>query len=208
MIISYNLFSTDNDQLPSSSELERYTPEQDSAYYRALRDDMPNFLLIERALIIDKILNARQNLSGMSRAELINKNISSIPDKYFMPSDVERVQHEESIYEALEVPFISTLPRYGTKIPMGKILTMMGLMEDVSPEIKYRLDSKADVEIVIYSINAAVIATIYSGKQLSGQYIRTWNLRDDMGRLMPSGDYIAEVRIGNERFVRKRIKIP
>jgi len=198
----------DKGQSPTSSELERYSISQDSAYYKALNEKIPNFLRIERALILEEILNDNNNLSSLSKAELIRQNINSIPSKYLVPNPVDVVHHDEAIFESMEVPFISTIPKYGFKIPIADILTMVGVMEDVSPAIRYRLEYKADIEIVIYSINAAVIATIYSGEQIAGEHIRTWNLRDDMGRLMPTGDYIAEVRIGKERYVRKKIKIP
>ncbi|MBR3090812.1 MAG: hypothetical protein IKH10_02320, partial [Bacteroidetes bacterium] len=84
---------------------------------------------------------------------------------------------------------------------------LLGIIEDTSPEIKYSLGMIADVEIVIYSVQAKVIATIFKGTQRPGSYKITWNQRDDKGKKMPYGDYIAEVRIGTDRFVRKRIVI-
>ena len=65
-----------------------------------------------------------------------------------------------------------------------------------------------NVEVVVYSPQARVIAVLLKMHQPTGKYQITWNGRDEKGRRMPTGDYVAEVRLGDERFVRKRIQIP
>jgi len=82
------------------------------------------------------------------------------------------------------------------KVALGDIAQFFGLAEDVSPVIKYNLDFATEVQIVIYSVNASVVATLFDGHQPAGNYSITWNGRDDKGRKLPSGDYVAEVRIG------------
>jgi flagellar hook assembly protein FlgD len=91
---------------------------------------------------------------------------------------------------------------------MDAIGRFLGLTEDLSPTISYSLFETSHVEIVIYSVQANVIATIFSGRQVPGNYSYTWNGRNDRGMKMGSGDYVGEVRIGEKRYVRKRIYIP
>ncbi|MER3329064.1 MAG: FlgD immunoglobulin-like domain containing protein, partial [Candidatus Kapaibacterium sp.] len=62
-----------------------------------------------------------------------------------------------------------------------------------------------EVEVVIYSIQAVVVATIFKGHLPPGSYQRTWTGRDENGRKLPPGDYIGEVRIKGENSYRKQI---
>jgi len=135
------------------------------------------------------------------------QNINNIPREFFIPTGNEVVQHEINRQMSMYIPGINNLSPYGAKISFADIGSMFGLTEDVSPVITYRLDYYVEVEVVIYSIRAVVIATLFEGKQPPGPYKITWNGRDDNGRKMPRGDYIGEVRIGKERLIRKRIVI-
>lgn len=135
------------------------------------------------------------------------KSLNAVPSIAFIPTGQERMMYQTNLENARYIPGI-TLPNYGLKVSFNDIGTFLGLVEDTSPEIQYYLDSPNTVEVVIYSIQAKVVATLFNGKQITGNYKLTWNFRDDLGRKMPSGDYIAEVRIGNSKFVRKRIVIP
>jgi flagellar hook assembly protein FlgD len=116
--------------------------------------------------------------------------------------------HQINVANSFYVPFVQTYNPSSIQIPFETIGNLLGLTEDVSPEIKYDIDFNADVTVVVYSTRATVVATIFSGRQIPGHYEFKWNFRDDNGRLMPSGDYVAEVRVGNYKFIRKKITIP
>jgi flagellar basal-body rod modification protein FlgD len=99
-------------------------------------------------------------------------------------------------------------PGSGLQIPLSAIGAFLGLTEDVSPVISYSLESSAEVEVVVYSVQALVIRTLLTAKQYPGSYSITWDGKNDKGIIMPKGDYVAEVRIGKDRIVRKRIVVP
>lgn len=132
-----------------------------------------------------------------------------LPPEYFLPSGRERVMSAYNIAQSQYVPNLSPYknPNPGVQISLSSIAAFLGLEEDVSPVMQYVIDYATEVQIVVYSPQAKVIATIFDGRQAPGKYRITWNGRDDAGRRMPPGDYVSEVRIGKERFARKRIAL-
>jgi FlgD Ig-like domain len=206
LLIYSSTYSQEYKELPSSKS--QYTAQQDSAYQKALRDRLPNQLLIYEALSLLDYTKYLQRLSKDNPWRIAKATLAEIPSDYYLPSGTEIVQHQLAIIASQYVYEVPSFQSGGIKIPMSTVGKMFGFTEDLSPIIKYSLDHHSDVEIVIYSVGAVVIATIFHGPQAPGFYKRTWNFRDDDGKKMPSGDYIAEVRIGSERFLRKRILIP
>lgn len=140
--------------------------------------------------------------------QLAMRSLSAVPSQSFQPSGQEIVQRQEAIAAGLRLPTGLSYPQGGLRVPLDMIGQFLGIVEDVGPEIRYSLDAPNEIEIVIYSMQAKVIATLFKGRQVPGSYEITWNFRDEYGRRMTSGDYIAEVRIGNTKYVRKRIVIP
>ena len=136
------------------------------------------------------------------------KNIEEIPRKLLEPSPEEMVQYQINIRRGMAAPGVQNLMNSGLSVPVGMVATLLGITEDVSPEIKYQLEYPADVKITIYSVNAKAIAVIFDGKQIPGNYKITWNFRDDNGRKVAAGDYVGEVKIGKDKYVRKRIVKP
>ena len=185
-----------------------YLPQQDSAYFKSLKARIPVATRLMRDLrATSDLWEIQREIYQGKPWQVALQNLNSIPDEAYEPSPVEMVHQQEAIRNALYTPGALNL-RPNIQIPLGSIAQFFGFSEDVSPVIEYSLEVLQDVEIVIYSLNATVIATLFEGEQPAGNYRITWNLRDDEGRKMPSGDYIAEVRIGNSRYVRKRIVIP
>jgi flagellar hook assembly protein FlgD len=82
------------------------------------------------------------------------------------------------------------------------------LTEDVSPVIKFSVEYADEIDITIYSIQAIAVTTIFKGNLMPGNYKYVWNGRDDKGKKMKPGDYIAEVKMGKYKFYRKRIVVP
>ncbi|HRT67152.1 MAG TPA: FlgD immunoglobulin-like domain containing protein [Bacteroidota bacterium] len=210
--ISNTLFSQDNQnnydiRVPDYGS-SIYAPYQDSIYNKLLKMNVPARTLFKYNLALGDAAwqdyLKEQNTLPYNAAM---QSLANLPRTVFQPSGVEQTLYQTNLEMAQYVPGLNS-HLFGIKVPLSDIAQVLGLTEDVSPEIVYSIDATLDVEIVIYSIQAKVIATIYKGKQNAGSYKITWNLRDDYGRRMPSGDYIAEVRIGDSKFVRKRIVIP
>lgn len=196
----------DNQKLPSSRET--FTPEQDSAFYSAMRISLPLRTLINNNLkYSDDIWNFERSISEGTPWQIALENLRSIPPEFYRADPVEVIHRQYAIEQSMYVPFINTYPRYGMKMSLESIGKFFGIIEDYSTEIKYSLDYIAEVEVVVYSISSVVVATLFNGRQIPGSYKLSWNGRDDFGKLMPPGDYIAEVRIGREKYIRKRIII-
>lgn len=198
----------DSTILPGSYDL-KFSPFQDSAYFSALKLNIPASTRFYHDMkLFSGDWKRMVQEKGPSLKELANKNIQDLPDDYFKPSPTQVAMHQYNIYQSQYVPYVQTMKPFGMKVSLDAIGRFLGLTEDLSPTITYSLYETAHVEIVIYSVQANVIATIFSGRQVPGNYSYTWNGRNDRGRKMESGDYVGEVRIGKKRFIRKRIYLP
>lgn len=182
-----------------------FSADQDSAYYRALKLHVPFSARINNdiRLFTDNAVKdgLYKDLWENARHNMI------IPAEFFVPSAQQVVSHQYNLAQAQSVPYINTIPKLTLGISFETLGKFFGWIEDVSPTIKYELDYTSEVEIVIYSAQASVIATILAATQPTGSYSVTWNGRDEKGMVMSPGDYVAEVRIGKYRYVRKRIVI-
>jgi hypothetical protein len=141
--------------------------------------------------------------------ENIQRNLD-IPAQMLAPSPQEVLQYRLAIANSQKVPGVLLFPM-GTgnfSATFGDIARVFGLAEDVSPSIAYRVDETMEVSIVIYSASAIVVRQMFRGVQSVGAYRVEWDGKNDVGRIVPNGDYVAEVRLGTARIVRKRIIVP
>lgn len=193
--------------VPGSRNL--FSAEQDSAYYRMMRLGIaPGTLAQLHAKIISLGIAMRKEQEQENPFAIALRNLD-LPAEYYQPRSEDIVQREEMIARSQAIP--TGRPggmRGGVSIGLNDIGVFLGISEDVSPVINYVVDYAVNVKVVIYSTAAREVAMMFQGQQNPGKYQLTWNGRDDKGRPMPSGDYVAEVRLGNDRFVRKRITIP
>lgn len=193
-------------ELPTSEF--NYLPEQDSIFYQIMKLNLPvNVILMNELRFSDDLWTIEKRIAEGTPWQLAIQNIRNIPSEFYNPSPVEMVQRQVLIESSFEVPNLRTYNPYAFRLPIAPIMSLLGLTEDVSPKITYTLDYTTNVEVVIYSISSSVVSTLFSGRQTPGYYTLTWNGRDSNGKLMPAGDYIAEVRVGNEKYIRKRIVI-
>ncbi len=200
-------YNYDRVYLPGGDSLPRFTPEQDSLYYRAMRVKIPQFTRF--AMELQETTNENAFLEAVANTpwSIAMQNLAAIPASAYAPDPVEVTNHLNSIRQSLYVPFVPTYMSSGLQVSLTTIGQFLGLLEDVSPTIAYRLDAIYEVEVVVYSIQAYVVQTIFKGNQASGLHSFTWNLRNDKGKLMPPGDYIIEARIGKYRIQRKHTVI-
>lgn len=196
---SFEVFTKDSSDLKIPSAEFRTTPDQDSAYARAMRMQLP----IELRLRYD-LMNIGYTLISLD-PEAEKTGMDYIPTDAFKPDPNMIVQRQENLMRAFEVPFARTYNPYGVRLSFADIGSFFGLTEDYSGNIKFKVDHYTEVEVVIYSIQAVVVATIFKGHLPPGSYQRTWTGRDENGRKLPPGDYIGEVRIKGENSYRKQI---
>ncbi len=185
----------------------KFLPSQDSAYFFALQVSIPTSVRMRNDL---KLFADEWNIMNIIAAstpwQAAMQNLA-LPSNFFLASDIERVHRHMMIAESFYIPGMITY-NPNPVVSIQTVLQAIGLAEDLSPNLSFDLNYADEVEIVIYSVQAKVIATVFKGKRPPGRHKFRWNVRDDHGRLQPSGDYIAEIRIGKTRFVRKRIYIP
>lgn len=187
------------------------TQQQDSLYARALAT-----VISARARFLFDLRTLGQSMAlqvdlspRLSEWERIRANMT-IPPEFLVPSPQERTQRELNIARSMYVPGVLLVPM-GTgnlQVTFGDIAKVFGLEEDVSPRIRYVVDETIEVTIVIYSSSAVQVATLFNGIQPPGAYEIVWNGRDDGNGGVGAGDYIAEVRLGSLKLMRKRIVWP
>jgi hypothetical protein len=186
----------------------RSSAEQDSMYAAALALRIPASIRFATSLM--ETSTALRYSAELQRPRSIWEQINNtmnIPAKILQPSPQERAQYQLTIANAMYVPGVLLYPM-GTgnmQINLGDIAKVFGFGEDVSPVIRYVVDETIEVEIVIYSTQAINVKTVFKGIQAPGAYTITWDGRDQKGKPTIPGEYIAEVRLGGERLMRKRI---
>jgi len=189
----------------------RYSRVQDSLYKRALSLNVSSSVRFSYDIrSLSAAMTAANELTRRpTQWENIARNMA-IPDNILAPTAAEITQYKINIANSMRVPGVLMYPM-GTgnfQAKLGDIGKLLGMVEDVSPRIRYVVDETIEISVVIYSTQAIAIATIFRGIQVPGAYEITWNGRDDSGKPAPRGDYVAEVRLGFERLMRKRILWP
>jgi hypothetical protein len=226
-IVMHHVISTDttrrtttadsNDVIGTTTPGEYpYTPEQDRAFYDALQISIPPSVrfVYDLQRFSPAWLALKAQLQKLSPAEAALANINSIPPSLFTPDPREQTAYDYNLAQAFTIPGIyepfrrGGVGKGGLQIPLSLIGSLLGLVEDVSPSISWVVEQPAtEVEIVIYSIQAMVVARLFRGIMEQGNHTLTWNLLNDRGLRVPRGDYIAEVRVGNGAITRKRIRV-
>ncbi|TAE34441.1 MAG: hypothetical protein EAZ92_00010 [Candidatus Kapaibacterium sp.] len=194
-----------------------FTPEQDRAFYEALKMQVdPAMRFHFEAQRFSAMWMAAQELQKLSPRDIALANMAVDP-RVLEPTPRDREAYKYGIAQSFTIPGVyEPYKRYGglpgmggdgISIPLSLIGSLLGLTEDVSPTIRYIVEQPTEVEIIIYSIQAIAITRILKETQNAGGHSVTWNLTNEAGLRVPNGDYIAEVRIGLQSIVRKRIRL-
>jgi hypothetical protein len=185
-----------------------YSSFQDTAFQKAMRLVIPPEIRFSNDLK-ETQTKWRLNIAlqqGIPLDAALRDLERRYPDLY-QPNPVEVMHYQESRWRSQYVPFTRTIDIGGMQIPLESIGKIMGLVEDLSPILKYTLDYNTKVQVVIYNMQGIVIAILADERQPAGNYVYNWNGKNDEGILQPPGDYIGEVRIGIDKYVRKRIEV-
>ncbi|MFM8770771.1 MAG: FlgD immunoglobulin-like domain containing protein [Candidatus Kapaibacterium sp.] len=199
--------STTRPGVPGAGQAES-SADQDSSYLKAMLMQITaptRFAMSVRETSAMLMRQAREN-SRRTIWDAID-DVMDIPNSIYKPRDKDVVQYQLTLANAMYVPGVLLRPM-GTgnmQVSFSDIAKIFGIGEDVSPVIRYVVDEQLAVEIVIYSPQAMIVATLFKGMQEPGTYTLTWNGRAQDGKPVPTGEYIAEVRLGTERIMRKRI---
>lgn len=184
----------------------RYLPEQDSFYLRALQLELPPSvrlaLDVQRVMSNFELVRRKSELESPWQAALRNMTLS---ERMLTPDPREMVQRQLAIASATSMPISRSGQLNPVSIPLSTIGSFLGLTEDVSPRITYRVRQLARVQVVVYSTTALIVRRLLDREQPPGVYDVEWDGRDDKGRQLPAGDYVIEVRIDQQGIERKRV---
>ncbi len=192
-----------------------FTPEQDKAFYEAMQVKIPASMRFQAdAQRFSQAWMALQELRRKDPMATAFSNMS-VPASMYIPTAREQTAYDYGIAQSFTIPGIyepfkggGVGKGNGLHIPLSLIGQLLGLVEDVSPTFSYSVEQpSAEVEVIVYSVQARSVAHIVKTRQNEGSYTMTWNLKNDAGLPVPRGDYIAETRISNTRIFRKRIRV-
>jgi len=74
---------------------------------------------------------------------------------------------------------------------------------DGSHALSFDLPEEGPVSLRVYDVTGALVTTLVEGTLAAGPHQATWNGRDDEGRTVPAGLYLASVRAGTRLGVVK-----
>lgn len=208
--IAYDSTRVDTSEFPGAITTKYTSPEQDSAFARALRLRISSSARFAESV---RAANAQIRMALIQREttpwDVAMRNMD-VPKEFLTPDPREVTQYALNIQRSMHVPGVLLWPM-GTgdmQVPLSEIAAFFGISEDVSPVLRYSIAEHSEVLVLIYSPAAILVNTLFSGIQPPGSYQITWNGRDDNGTTVSRGDYIAEIRLSNERILRKRILWP
>jgi hypothetical protein len=71
--------------------------------------------------------------------------------------------------------------------------------------ITYQLKQPAHVNLVVFDILGRQVGTLVDEIQAMGRHNVVWRARDEMGRRLPSGTYVARLQVGRGIAVKKMV---
>lgn len=147
-----------------------------------------------------------------SRQAVIAANLNLDPSEW-KPTERDLAERREMIERAQDFEYI--YPQDITRvpvmsIPLSSIGQALGLTENVSPRISYRLEATRRITVIVYTVLDAIeIVRLVDNVQSPGVYSFDWDFNDSSGRRVLPGSYIVEVIADStEMLLRKRIVVP
>lgn len=73
--------------------------------------------------------------------------------------------------------------------------------------VRFELATESEVALEVHDVRGARVRTLASGRRGAGAYDVAWDGRDDEGRPLPAGVYLARLRAGAEASVAKIVRV-
>lgn len=201
---------TDTTLLPVPGALRQITRRQDSAYQRLKALPGTPDQKLEHVVSHDSagMIWFLDSIASTPQAVMLRNLAFNARD--WQPTEADRARREDDILRSQDYDYIFGGRRYLklASIPMSDIFTALGLKEDVTPRITYTVTSTQHVTVIIYTLSAVRFVTVVDADQAPGTYRITWDMKSPGGQRAASGDYVAEVIVGNTVALRKRIEVP
>lgn len=140
---------------------------------------------------------------------IMKRNLTFNPSMW-MPTAADQARRAEDIARSQDWGNVyKNIPRAGVSIPLKSIGQALGLVEDVSPRIRYTLMRTEMVSVRVYDLQSRLVATLVDDVQAPGEYSFDWDFRGSDGQRVTYGDYIVEVIAeGTRLLLRKRVEVP
>ncbi|MFH1761010.1 MAG: FlgD immunoglobulin-like domain containing protein, partial [bacterium] len=87
----------------------------------------------------------------------------------------------------------------------ARLLTSLPNPFTTYTNISYTLSAPARINLSVFDVNGRMIRSLVNSKQAQGMHQVQWSGRDSKGINVPSGNYLYQIRIGNNQTVTKRL---
>lgn len=110
-------------------------------------------------------------------------------------------------FPVLEVVLASAIERLDTQVAVGDTPGAAPLLganypNPFNPSTRIPFDvppasAGASVQLDVLDLHGRVVRTLVSGSRPEGRHVAVFNGRDAAGNILPSGNYLARLRVGN-----------
>jgi hypothetical protein len=138
---------------------------------------------------------------------IVRRNMAVAPE-YLHPTEQDRIRRQEQTTPHIpDNPASVNIARAGVSVPLSAIGDLLGMNEDVSPVVGYTLTHTSRVRIIIFASGGDTVVARPPIWQRPGKHTFTWDMRNGDGERVPPGNYIAEIVIGDDERVLKRVLV-
>ncbi len=199
---------TSKTSTPADSAKPSNVPQAGARQYETNAALAPMRMLRETIRRDSALLRAYMDSLAITPLALMHRNLALNPREW-MPTAADTRRRDDDIKQSQSWDQIhQNIPRVGASVSLQDIGRVLGLIEDVTPRIKYTLTRTDSITVKVYDLTSRNIRVIVNGVQSPGVYSFDWDLQDNDGQRVVAGDYIAEVIVARRLVVRKRIEVP
>ncbi len=188
-------------------------PTQGQIVLPSMNDSLVGYFKLREKLLRDSAaLHAYLDSIANTPMAIMQRNLvfsyrdwaASAADIARRDEDIKRSQGWDKVFQ--------NIPRVTLSVPLRSIGQALGLVEDVSPRIKYTVLRTERVTVKVYDISAKLVVVLHDDVQAPGEYRFDWNMCDSTGARVELGNYVAEVIMESKEqrrlLLRKRIEVP
>ncbi len=114
----------------------------------------------------------------------------------------KRVLEEEAVAGAVAVASYELEQNYPNPFWSGATSRFVG---NPSTTIKFALPEAGEASLAIYNVNGQLVRTLYSGEMPAGKFSLEWEGKNEAGAPVASGVYLAVLKAGEVRLVRRLV---
>lgn len=187
-----------------------FSPEQDRRFYRALGESVSGVVRFRYDTKEISVQRINEALFGSLDESVAARNMNFHYELY-TPNAREKQRYLDDYSASFNISGIKKVGQVagierGGDGYYDKLLQMLGLQENLSPQIEYVLGQESLVDVWIFSLESLTIKHLLSAKQPEGAHSVTWNGTNGDNVQMPRGYYIGQVFANKQRILQKGIR--